>query len=89
MGWHDSDINFDLIIHPDSLLARYSNTLDMFALEQIVTKPTRVTRTSRTLIDHVITNYPMRISATDVVATSIATDHDALLACINVRVNQY
>ena len=83
------DINFDLIIHPDSLLTRYSNTLDMFALEQIVTKPSRVTRTSPTLIDHIISNYPMHISATDVVATSILTDHDALLACINVRVNQY
>ena len=64
-------------------------TLYMFGLEQIVTKPTRVTRTSRTLIDHIITNYPMRISATDVIPTSIVSDHDALFACINVRVNRY
>ena len=63
--------------------------LYMFGLEQIVTKPTRVTRTSRTLIDHIITNYPMRISATDVIPTSIVSDHDALFACINVRVNRY
>ena len=63
--------------------------LYMFGLEQIVTKPTRVTRTSRTLIDHIITNYPMRISATDVIPTSIVSDHDALIACINVRVNRY
>ena len=57
-------------------------------LEQIVTKPTRVTRTSRTLIDHFITNYPMGISATDVILTTIVSDHDAPFACINVRVNR-
>ena len=83
------DINFDLIGRPDSLVTRYINTSDMFGLEQIVTKPTKVTRTSRTLIDHLITNYPMRISATDVIPTSIVSDHDAPFACLNVRVNRY
>ena len=83
------DINFDLIGRPDSLVTRYSNTLDMFGLEQTVTKPTRVTRTSRTLIDHINTNYPMRISATYVIPTSIVSDHDAPFSCINVRVNRY
>ena len=78
------DINFDLIGRPDSLITRY-----MFGLEQIVTKPTRVTKTSRTLIDHIITNYPLRISAADVIPTSIVSDHDAPFACINVRVNRY
>ena len=81
------DINFDLIGRPDSLVTRYSNTLDMFGLEQIVTKPT--TRTSRTLIDQFITNYPKRISATNVIPTSTVSDHDAPFACINVRVNRY
>ena len=79
-------INFDLIGRPDSLVTRYSNTLDIFGLEQIVTKPTR---TSRTLIDHIITNYPMRTSATYVIPTSIVSDHDAPFACINVRANRY
>ena len=83
------DINFHLIGRPDSLVTRYSNTLDMFGLQQIVTKPTRVTRTSRTLIDYIITNYPKRISATDVIPTSIVSDHDAPFACTNVRVNRY
>ena len=83
------DINFDLIGRPYSLVMRYSNTLDMFGLEQIVTKPTRVIRTSGTQIDHIITNYPMRISVTDVIPTSIVSDHDAPFACINVCVNRY
>ena len=81
------DINFDLIGRPDSLFTRYSNTLDMFGLEQIVTKPTRVTRTSRTLFDHFIINYPMGISAIDVIPTSIVSDHDAPFACINCPVS--
>ena len=83
------NMNFDLICRTDSLVTSLSNTLDMFGLEQIVTKPTRVTRTSRTLIDHINTNYPMRISATYVIPTSIVSDHDAPFACINVRVNRY
>ena len=83
------DINFDLIGRPDSLLTRYSNTSDMFGLEQIVTKPTRVTRTSRTLVDHIIINDPMHISATDVIPTNIASEHDTPFACINACVNRY
>lgn len=47
------DIDFDLIGRPDSLVTRYSNTVHMFVLKQIGTKPTRVTRTSLTLIDHI------------------------------------
>ena len=43
------DINFDLIGCLDSLLTHCSNTLDMF---EIVMKLTRVTKTSRTLIDY-------------------------------------
>ena len=74
-----ADIDFDLIGRPDSLVTRYSNTLDMFGLEKI--------RTSRTLIDHIITNYPMRISAIDVIPTSIVSDHDAPFACINCPVS--
>ena len=54
-----------------------------------VMKPIRVTRTSRTLIDHIITNLPMRISATDVITTSIVSDHDSPFACINVGVDRY
>ena len=31
----------------------------------------------------------MHISATDVIPTTIVSDHDAPFACINVRVNRY
>ena len=59
------DINFDLIGRPDSLVTRDINTLDMFGLKQIVTKPTRVTRTSGTLIDQLLlTTHAMVVSKT-------------------------
>ena len=59
------DINFHLIGRPDSLVTRDINTLDMFGLKQIVTKPTRVTRTSGTLIDQLLlTTHAMVVSKT-------------------------
>ena len=59
------DINFDLIGRPDSLVTRDINTLDMFGLKQIVTKPTRVTRTAGTLIDQLLlTTHAMVVSKT-------------------------
>ena len=40
-------------------------------------------------IVHIITNDPIRLSATDVIPTSIVSDLDAPFACINVHVNWY
>ena len=37
------DVNFDLLCVRDSLVSRHTSILDMFGLEQMVTKPTRVT----------------------------------------------
>ena len=40
-------------------------------------------------IVHIITNDPIRLSATDVIPTSIVSDLDAPFACISVHVNWY
>ena len=82
------DTNFNLLALPDRL-AIYNTILDIFGLDQIVTKPTIVTKTSQTLIDHIITNYPSQITSTNVIPTAIVSDHDALFACINVRVDRF
>ena len=50
--------------------------LDIFGLIQIVTKPTRVTTSSRTLIDHILTNQALRITNTGIIPCSIVSDHD-------------
>ena len=45
----------------------------------MITKPTRTTETSSTLIDLIITNRPENITNKDVFANSVA-DHD-MIAC--------
>ena len=68
------DVNFDLLCARDSLVSRYTSILDMFGLEQMATKPTGVTGTTKTLIDHIITNFSSRIATTDVIPTGIVSD---------------
>ena len=48
-----------------------------------------VTRTSKTLIDHIVVNSPQNITYTDVIQCSTVGDHDAPFACINVRVPRF
>ena len=54
--------------------------LDFYNLKQIVTKPTRLTSTSRTLIDCILTTNKTHIISHDVIPTSIA-DHD-MVGCV-------
>ena len=83
------DVNIDMRKPSDNLTRKYQTLLEAFSLKQIVTKPTRVTRTSKTLIDHVV-NFPQNITYTDVnLPCSMVGDHDAPFACINVRVPRF
>ena len=83
------DINID-ILHPSDLLTRrYQGILDMFELTQIMKRPTRVTRTSKTLIDHFIANHPQKVTNTGIIPCSIVSDHDAIYACVNVRLPRF
>ena len=79
------DINIDMLRPSDHLTKRYQGILDMFELTQIVKRPTRVTSTSKTLIDHFITNHPQKVTNTGIIPCSIVRDHDAIYACVNVR----
>ncbi len=51
------------------------------------TKP--CTATSKSLINHLVSNYPSRISHTDVLPCPSISDHDAPYATINVRVTKF
>ena len=53
--------------------------LNIFGLKQVITKTTRTTETSSTLIDLIITNCPKNITNKGVFPNSIA-DHD-MIAC--------
>ena len=50
------DVNIDMLKPSNILTRKYQAMLDVFGLHQMVSKPTRVTRTSKTLLDHIVTN---------------------------------
>ena len=54
-----------------------TNILDIYGLSQLISEPTRITPTSRTLIDLCITSSPEKISNSGVVHLAIS-DHSGL-----------
>ena len=83
------DIKIDMLQPSNNLTKQYQSILDVFGIQQMVNQPTRVTRTSRTLIDHIVTNYPQNITHTGIITCSIVSDHDAVFACVNARVARF
>jgi exonuclease III len=83
------DMNIDLLNSDASNTKQYNDILQSFNLHQHVNKPTRITSSSRSLIDHIISSHPNRITHTDVLPCSIASDHDGSYACINIRVERF
>ena len=83
------DINIDLWKGEELLQRQYTGMLKALNLHQHVSKPTRTTKNSSTLIDHIISNSPPRVTFTDVLPCSHISDHDVPYACINIRVNRY
>ena len=51
------DTNIDMLKPSDSYTKQHQSILDAFRCHQHVTKPTRITRTSKTLIDHIFNLY--------------------------------
>ena len=83
------DINLDMF-HPEmSEVKRHNELLDSLNLKQMVTKATRISKTSKTLIDHIITNTPKRITYTEVLPCPLVSDHDAPYVCVNGRITRY
>ena len=83
------DTNLDLMNLDSTLTKQYIDILNMNNLQQMVTKPTRVTATSQTLIDHFITSCPNRITHTDVLPCPLVSDHSAPYVCVNARVTRF
>lgn len=50
----------------------------------MVTKATRITKTSKTLIDHITTNAPKRITYTEVLPCPLVSDLDAPFVCLRI-----
>ena len=86
------DINIDTLKPDSPLTKQYSDILRMYDLEQIVTKPTRITAKSKTLIDHFITNHSnhaKKVTHTNVLPCPLISDHSASYICVNARVTRF
>jgi exonuclease III len=57
---------------------KLNSLYELYQLSQLINEPTRVTMTTSSLIDHVVTNTPEKISHSGVVHTGIS-DHSLLL----------
>ena len=62
----DYNINF---LRPDTPETKFfkTNILEQFGLEQVITKPTRISKNSRSLIDLIVVNNPGMVKHNDVV----------------------
>ena len=81
------DINLDMFRPEMSEMKRYNELLDSLNLKQMVTKATRITRTSKTLINHIITNAPKRITYNEVLPRPLVSDRDAPFACVQITLD--
>ena len=54
------DVKINMLKPVAALTKQYTDILSMYNLQQVVTKPTRITPKSKTLIYHFITNYANR-----------------------------
>ena len=59
--------------------SKLNSIYELYQLSQLINEPTRVTLTTSSLIDHVVTNTPEKISHSGVVHTGIS-DHSLIYA---------
>ena len=83
------DINIDLLRPNKPITSQYQDILSSLNLHQHVSKPTRTTDKTSTLIDHIISNLPERNPHTDVLPCPLVSDHDAVYATINIKVTRF
>lgn len=73
------------ILKPDCRGAiALSNFCHIFKLSQLVSRPTRVTKTTESLIDVIITSNPQQVIETDVMPSSIS-DHDLPYGVLRIK----
>ena len=71
----DNTKNIDIDSPAASFIAKQYNELcSLFSLKQLIKEPTRITSSSSTLIDHILTNSTQKISQSGVIDTTLS-DH--------------
>ena len=80
------DLNCDMLHNRSNyhISSNLTNIFDIYGLSQMISEPTRITSTSRTLIDLCITNSPEKIVNSGVVHLGIS-DHSQVFMTIKVR----
>ena len=71
----NGDLNVNLQRPDIPTTKKYSDILKTMSLQQVVSKPTRNTQHSSTLIDHMITNIPNQVTHTDVISSLMIMTH--------------
>ena len=69
------DIKCDFL-KPTSYTAHLKRLIKTYSLTQLIKEPTRTTHTTQTIIDHLITNRPERVSESGVIPCGF--DHDLI-----------
>ncbi|KAB0797131.1 hypothetical protein PPYR_08125 [Photinus pyralis] len=78
------DLNFNLLLHNNSSVEYFTMSLQNIGFYQLVDSPTRITSTTSSLLDLLITNDCGLVSACDVVSVSDLADHDLVVATLEL-----
>ena len=82
------DINLDVLkVKQNKFISEYIDTLCAFGFLQIVTKPTRITKESATIIDHILTNNPQDGDSIAILCNTVS-DHLPILHCIDLQTDK-
>ncbi len=71
------DFNYNQFETNTSEWKDFENTMSVFKLQQIITKATRITKNSKSCIDHIWTNRPYMYSSRDVISCPFS-DHSLI-----------
>ena len=78
------DFNIDLSNSTNSLCKHVHDMCQKLNIEQLINKPTRVTSTSSTIIDHIYTSVPHHHIKTDIVDTTMS-DHFMIFTMLKFK----
>jgi hypothetical protein len=75
------DFNINILNTSNSFTQQFNNILTTLDLSQLIHSPTRISRTSSTLLDTFITNNTQAISHSGVLPHPPITDHETIYTC--------
>ena len=78
------DTNYDMLDFTNNDSKTLMRLLTKFHLVQLIKRPTRTKATTKTVIDHIITNRPASVSKSGVLSSGIS-NHDAVFMIKRMR----